>query len=141
MSIFCRKNLGYMNVAMKNCIDDFKLSYLSSHTLSVAKIKTLNKICKKAHKMINKMSSTDIANGMAVNDVSIECAALNILQNVAMINIKPCSAVEYINGSSEDYAYDLYKAINTEKFWRGLISEEQYGENITTGTLVKLGKR
>lgn len=90
-----------------------------------------------ATQMINAPSERQLAKSIKSNGVTPECAALNILQNCAMAEIKQVSGVEFINGC-DDGAYELYNTVNEEKLGKGYISKLQYEENKLLGTKLHL---
>ncbi|MBE6816676.1 MAG: hypothetical protein E7520_03110 [Ruminococcaceae bacterium] len=101
---------------------------------------TAKKIYKKAIKMVKHLSAGDIITGMEENNVSLELVALNILQNCAMLYIKPASSASDLLFSDDD-ASKLYNYLNDEKQKRGLITNEQYEENKNLCIKIRMGSR
>ena len=82
-----------------------------------------------AELIVRRLPKREIAKTMRANGVNVECCALNILQNVAMTNIKQQSSADFIKGAMEDYAFRLYREINKIKLEKKYISKQQYEEN------------
>ncbi len=100
----------------------------------------VKKIHKKATKTIKHLSPEDVLAGMADNNVSLELAALNILQNCAMLYITSASSPSELLLSDDD-ASKLYNYLNDEKQKRGLITNEQYEENKNLCIKIRMGSR
>ena len=91
-------------------------------------------------KTLKHLSAGEIIIGMEENNVSLELAALNILQNCAMLYIKPASSASDLLLSDDD-ASQLYNYLNDEKQKRGLITNEQYEENKNLCIKIRMGSR
>lgn len=83
------------------------------------------------NEMLKLASEKDVRKTIKSNSVNVEHATLNIIQNFAMYEIKPQSAVDFLRGAVkyENYILDLYKFVNKLKFKKGYISKQQFEEN------------
>ena len=86
-----------------------------------------------ANEMLKESSENEIRKSTRQNKVNIECGVLNIVQNFAMTELKPKSAVEFIK-NTDDHALNLYKYVNDLKYKKGYISKQQYDENALLAT-------
>lgn len=98
-----------------------------------------------ARMMIKNASAKEISQLMKNEDVTAEFAALNVLQNCAMIHIKPTGFIDYVGSAlrerrEEDIVHDLYNWINKQKLEKGYISQKQFEENEHVGVMIRLGK-
>ena len=103
------------------------------------KNKASSNVLKKAIKTVKSLSANDVKAGMETNNVGLELAALNILQNCAMLYIKPASSPKEM--FDDDDALDIYNYINDVKLKKQLITSEQYKENNKMGALLRCGRR
>ena len=81
---------------------------------------------------IRKLPEKELNKSLKQNHITIEFAVLNIVQNCAMVSIKPQAAKDFLMRSitgNHDSAYDLYHYVNDIKLKKGYISKEQYEEN------------
>ncbi|MBE6742079.1 MAG: hypothetical protein E7570_07235 [Ruminococcaceae bacterium] len=106
---------------------------VSEYKLKKSNTRIVDKIYKKSLKVIKKLTISDIYNEMQTNNVPIELVALNILQNCAMLYIKPAKSFKDML-IEKDEAKDFFDYINDKKYDNGLITEEQYEENKLVGT-------
>lgn len=125
-----------LKLQISGVIDKIIKEYLSVNQSN----NTAKKIYKKAIKMVKHLSAGDIITEMEENNVSLELAALNILQNCAMLYIKPASSASDLLFSDDD-ASKLYNYLNDEKQKRGLITNEQYEENKNLCIKIRMGSR
>ena len=119
---------------MLDSINSFMVKYATSNE---GEIENVAYIFAHAIQMINTPSERQLAKSIDSNGVTPGCAALNILQNCAMAEIKQVSGVDFINGC-DDGAYEFYNAVNEEKLVKGYISKGQYEENKLLGTKLHL---
>lgn len=137
MGLFNRgKNIDILQ-QMKDSVEDVMARYAMERPEDMANVAH---IFANARMILNAMGPKDVKRGMRQNGVSAECGALNILQNCAMQEIEAVSFSDYIWGKEDHGAYDLYMAINDEKYQKGYLSEAQYQENERLGNLLRQGK-
>ena len=74
---------------------------------------------------------------MKVNQVNVECGALNIIQNFAMTSLEPKSVENFICGNNSN-VYSLYNYVNKFKYDKGYISKQQFDENAMVATKLSL---
>lgn len=115
---------------MYNCISSFMTSYAQSKN---GNIENVAYIFVRAKKMVLSSSEKELVSEIRTNGISPENAALNILQNCAMMEIKYVSIQDAIKGLSDDGPYHLFHAVNDEKLTRGYVSQAQYEENKMLG--------
>lgn len=121
---------------MRECLKEYMLSYIKDNPFAADDVVP---IFSDAELIIRRLPEKKIAKTMRVNNVSIECCALNILQNVAMQAIKQQSATDFLKGYDKDYAHELYRHVNDLKLEKGYISKQQHEENnmVATKTAIK----
>ena len=125
-----------LKLQISGVIDKIIKEYLSVNQSN----NTAKKIYKKTIKTVKHLSAGDIITETEENNVSLELAALNILQNCAMLYIKPASSGSDLLFSDDD-ASKLYNYLNDEKQKRGLITNEQYEENKNLCIKILMGSR
>jgi hypothetical protein len=124
--LFNKKKYLIIAEEMKEATKNYMAQYASENP---DEIEDVAYIFASAMHMIEQASPQDIKKGMSSTGASARAAALNILQNCAMVEISPCSATELISKMYDDAAYDLYNAINDEKLKNMFISKRQHEEN------------
>lgn len=132
MGLFDWNKTNYLG-EMRVFIKDFMMMYVKEYPRSSD---TVIPIFSDAEMMILGWSEREISKMLKKNHVNIESAVLNIVQNVAMHNLKPKSGVDFIK--DEDFVLDLYKYINKRKLMKGYISKQQYEENEELGVKMSL---
>ena len=135
-SMFSNKNDIILLQKMKDYLTDFIEKYSINNP---NEIENLSEIFTNAKAMLNAMTPNELKEGMQDNGVSAECGVLNILQNFAMSEINNDSLKDVMLGETDSSAYNLYMAINEEKFKNKYISEEQYEDNKRLGDCLKFG--
>ena len=116
---------------MRECLKEYMLSYIKDNPAAADDVVP---IFSDAELVLRRFSEKEISKTMRANNVNVECCALNILQNVAMHEIKQQSATDFIKGYDTDYAYELYKHVNDLKLKKGYISKQQHEENNLVAT-------
>ena len=119
---------------MRECVKDFMLRYIKEFPSSGD---VVIPIFSEAEQMIRGLSEKEVSKMMKDNHVNVECGALNIIQNFAMTNLKPKSAVDFLKGSDDD-ALKLYNYVNQYKYDKGYITKQQFEENKSLGTKLSL---
>ena len=114
---------------MLSYISEYMGYYASNHQSEADEVAY---IFANAIQMINASSEKTLTKSTHSNNATPESAALNILQNCAMSEIKPISGVSFLLEDSNG-PFDLYNSINEEKLNRGYISKSQYEENKKLG--------
>ena len=89
--------------------------------------------------LIRSLSPKEAAAGLRSNHVGVECAVLNILQNCAMVEIKPSDPNDILFGPEDPGALSLYMAVNAEKLRLGYIDTAQYEANKRLGECLRYG--
>lgn len=120
---------------MREYLKEYMLSYIKDNPFSADDVVP---IFSDAELIIRKLSERKISKAMRVNNIGVECCALNILQNVAMAAIKQQSATDFLKSYDKDYAYELYKCVNDLKLEKGYINEQQYEENNLIATKIAI---
>ena len=87
-------------------------------------------------KMAKKLSVRDVKNEMYGSNTTLEAIALNIIQNCAMLNIKPQSASNFLLCDNKEL--ELYDYINLLKLEKKYISDEQFEENKLLGVKMSM---
>ena len=114
---------------MRNCLQAYMLSYIKENPLAADDVVP---IFSDAELMIRRLPEKEIAKTMRANGVNAECCALNILQNVAMTEIKQVSSRDFLLRTSpeeQDHAFELFNYINQLKLDKGYIDKQQYDDN------------
>lgn len=109
---------------MSEYVKCFMLQYINDFPLASD---VVIPIFSNANEMIKGLSEKDLRKAMRSNGVNIECAALNTMQNFAMVELKPKPCVDFL--TKEDDALSLYRYINNLKYMKGYISKRQFDEN------------
>ena len=132
LDIFKSKKTNY-RVEMIEYVRSFMLSYIKEFPTAADAVIP---IFSNANEMLKSVSEKDIRKMMESNRVNVECGALNIIQNFAMTELKPQSAVSFLKG--ENYPFALYNYINERKYNKGYISKQQYDENAMLATKLSI---
>ena len=132
MGLFDWNKTNYLG-EMRSFLKDFMMRYIKEYPRSSD---TVIPIFSDAEMMIRGWFEREISKMLKKNSVNIECAVLNIVQNVAMHSLKPKAGVDFIK--DEDFVFDLYNYVNKVKFVKGYISKQQYEENEELGVKMSL---
>lgn len=111
----------------------FMLEYIRENPCAAD---TVIPIFSNAELIIRQSSENDLKKAMKENDVSIEHGVLNIVQNCAMVEIKPqdyYSLVSSIVHREKDPVLALYDNVNNLKYKKGYINKQQFDENELLG--------
>ena len=133
MCLFKRKKTSYIE-EMRKQLKAFMLQYIKDYPMASD---TVIPIFSNVEEMLKNSSERDITKLLKSNNINVECAILNIIQNFAMAELKPKSGVDFLK-SSDDYALELYNYTNALKLEKGYISKEQYEENKMLGVKMSL---
>ena len=134
MFLFKRKKISYIQ-EMCEQLKIFMLQYIKDYPMSS---NIVIPIFSNAEKMLKSNSERDIIKLLKSNNINIECAILNIIQNFAMAELKPKSGVDFLKSSNDDYALELYNYTNVLKLEKGYISKQQFEENKMLGVKMSL---
>lgn len=132
MGLFDWNKTNYLG-EMRDCLKNLMLRYIKEYPRASNDVIP---IFSDAEEMIRGWPERKIGKMLKQNNVNVECAVLNIVQNVAMSNLKPKSGAEFINGG--DHVLDLYNYLNKLKLEKGYISKQQYVENEELGVKMSL---
>lgn len=119
---------------MRECLKEYMLSYIKDNPFAAD---TVVPIFSDAELIIRGLPEKEIAKTIRVNDINVECCALNILQNVAMTEIKQVSTRDFLlrtRPEEQDHAYELFNHINKLKLDKGYIDKQQYDDNHLVAT-------
>ncbi len=131
MGLFNRRKTNYVG-EMREFLRKFMMQYITDNPYASDSVIP---IFSDAELMIRGSSEKEMCEMLKENNVNIEFGVLNIIQNFAMVYVKPRSAAELIR--LEDHALNLYNFVNNAKYESGYISKQQFDENRMLG--VKLG--
>lgn len=109
---------------MRNCLKSVMLEYIKEHPRAADDVIP---IFSDAELMIRKCSERQIVKMLKMQHINSECAALNIVHNMAIARLTPKRGADFI--ASEDHAYDLCGHINKLKFAKKYQSKQTYDEN------------
>ena len=119
---------------MRECLKEYMLSYIKDNPFAAD---TVVPIFSDAELIIRGLPEKEIAKTIRANDINVECCALNILQNVAMTEIKQVSSKDFLlrtRPEEQDHAYELFNHINKLKLDKGYIDKQQYDDNQLVAT-------
>lgn len=119
---------------MRECLMEYMLSYINDNPTAGD---TVVPIFSDSELIIRRLPKKEIAKAIRVNGINAECCALNILQNVAMTEIKQVSFRDFLRCTmpeEQDHAYELFNHINKLKLDKGYIDQQQYEDNRLTAT-------
>ena len=133
MGLFKRIKTNYVD-EMREYVKNFMLRYIKEFPSSSDDVIP---IFSDAEQMIGNLSEKQISKMMKVNQVNIECGALNIIQNFAMTRLEPKRVEDFIRGDNSS-AYSLYNYVNKFKYDNGYISKQQFDENAMLATKLSL---
>ena len=119
---------------MKKYLTDFMDEYLQNNPKS----NDVNDIFSKAMTFLRIHTEKALKKMMEQNHVNAELGMLNILQNMAMTEIKPQDPIDFLKSTRDQPAYTLYNYINDVKLEKGYISQAQYEENQQVATKLSL---
>lgn len=130
MSLFGPKH--HYTMESRTYLKNLMLQYLSTNAKEEDIVVP---IFSSANEMIKSIPERKFAKAIRQEGLNSESAALNILQNHAMMNINQKSLKDYMFGSmvgedeENNAAYRLYKYVNELKYSKGYITKMQYEEN------------
>lgn len=134
-SFFRTKN-NVITQEARNTVLNYMARYATENPDS---IRDVSYIFANSLQIVGALSPKQIKKEASKSNIPIELIALNVLQNCAMTYISPCSVTDFIKYHDDD-AYNLYKAVNDEKYNKGLISKHQHEENELLATQIKIGR-
>lgn len=114
---------------MRECLMEYMLSYINDNPFAADAVVP---IFSDAELIIRRLPEKEISKTIRVNNINVECCALNILQNVAMTEIKQVSTRDFLSRTSpdeQDHAYELFSHVNKLKLDKGYIDKQQYDDN------------
>lgn len=132
MGLFDWNKTNYLD-EMQDFLKGFMLKYVKEHPCSSD---TVIPIFSDAEMMMRGWSEREIGKMLKKNCTNVECAVLNVVQNMAMHNLKPKSGADFIKG--DDHVLDLYNYVNRLKLERRYISKQQFEENEELGLRMSL---
>ena len=132
-NLFNKPKTNYL-IEMREYVKNFMLTYINEFPEASDDVIP---VFSNVNEMLKKTSEKDICKMMKTNNVNIECGALNIIQNFAMVEMKPKSATSFIIGD-DNSAFELYNYVNNLKYEKGYISKQQYDDNALLATKLSL---
>lgn len=118
---------------MREYLQKFMLDYIKEFPMAADDVMP---IFSNANEMIGALSEREVAKTIKNDNMNIEYAVLNIVQNMAMMELKQKPALSFLK--DDDHPLELYKYVNDIKFNKGYISKEQYDENNLLATKLSL---
>ena len=132
MWLFDRIKINY-KMELREEVKEFMLKYIKEHPNSADDV-----VCvfSQADIVAQNLSKRELNKIIKRQGHSIEYLSLNIIQNCAMMELKPKSGIDYLQGN--DYLRYLYDYVNELKFKRGYIGKQQFEENKMIGMQLSL---
>lgn len=134
-SVFSKKE-NVIVQSMKDYLGKYMVKYASQNHEDMPNVAG---IFANTRIMLNSLTDKIVKQELRSSGMCAECAVLNIIQNNAMTEIEPTK--NWVFGLSDGGAFDLYMAVNEEKFNLGYIDFGQYQENKLLGQCLRKGHR
>lgn len=132
MWLFGRMKNNY-RIELREHVKAFMLNYIKEYPNSADDVVP---IFSQADILVQNLTERELYKVVKRQGHSMEYMALNIIQNCAMMELKPKNAIDFLQGN--DYIHSLYDHVNELKYERGYIDRQQFEENKMLGTQLSL---